>query len=1617
MKRVLSFIVVLAMLLSLCVPIAANELPDASAAGERVITAAPEWVNNPFGMDKSGEFKDFYKKCVYVYGIPIVSTEAVPDEALYKYYDVIELLLRKINYEKKNVIDKMIENGVHMIIVGKNETNAMHPSWAPWQSDKTERRGGGGVSTTVLEEDLIVPSNDTWRQNFAGLIHEAAHTLLTYGLGDAQGVGVSDEYYKKINTCYENAVKKGMYPAPNEYDASNYHEYFTGQVGRFFNGSPTPLPVDNYENLTDREQLEVYDIDMYRVLEELFGKYDLPSPWGSGENSFGYGENYMLSNENLKVEIGECGQIASLKIANDIKEEFCDTEYVLNEKNAPNQAKGAEHQYMGELIFTTKKAGGELVETRTSEKERTIKEENGVVSVFYDGEFGISENYYLEGDSLVWEIEVTNTSAENMTFYDFGLPMPFNQYWTAAYNGEELYDTRCVYHSFVGLESSYIYAQRPSGQGKLLLFTPRVETGAKLEYRDHWRQNNGHAGSAWAQDSEGYNSGLDVFYIHSENIKKTGSGYLKSSKLELKGGESKKYAFEFTVCDDEKDMKSKLYQRGIVDAVAVPSMAFAKNMPAAFYLHANDNVEIGNIEIDCIHNLDIYKNRENFVNNDLECTKKKGEAIFREKVVYEGENYYVYDLSLYCLGVNHATVSYKVDGVEKETVLQFYLMDDLSEALDTRSAFLTKHQTDTPGQVGDKTFDDWMMDSFKNRAETMDGYWDMSYWGYGDDWSWTHGEFLAQKNIYRPVKEEIKAVDEYLDVAVWNNLMREHQEDYLIHNFLSSEPNLSPTYRGYAYPHIYNTYFAMYKIADRYPDMIEYAEKKTTYLLRAYNILCALYEGPVAYNWATGLMGEISTPEIIASLYAEGLENEAKHIEEIMAKKYENFKNTKYPYGSEYSYDNTGEEAVYTLAKMNENKVMMEKIDLKTRACRGVQPVWYFYSNPVTICGENFWNFQYTTSLAGYCMNDYLMLWDEARTDEERAEAARANYGGKMAAFTVINSGQIDSDERNVGTVAWTYQAELGHSGGQGLGGGRLHNGWSQMSGEADLGLYGGLEILSSDVAKDPIFGLTGYGCKVSENVLNYIITPLDGLFVRFNLINEKLGVELNGDTYKEAMVYKNKAIIYIDAENKTGEKHFSTVEVTGLEEGEKYSLLVDGEVVCTLVAEKKTVFEYYTDFETAALCIKKAKKSAEETKTEKVKSEIEMPERGMIGNGTVLYTFEADTKDLSEEKIDGKDVGGVKTEKGALVCDGTVKSYVRLSNALTNKVDDFTLTMKIAFDKMQNNGTRLVEFSDMKNRNLSVLFGKEGELSLNINGVDYQSGVYFPEKYDGEITLRQKDDVIGIFADEKLVCSIRSEFTLASLDEVQRNYIGRGSDDTKAAFCGMVYEFSFRRGSEDLKEGEKATAVSHEKISVTKTGERYNLPKSVVLIYSDGFRRKAEAVWNTEAVGDVIFGEADFLKIEAQVREVDFSKNKALDARADASYCAGWETVDALNDDIYTLETSAPAPENVPRFGTWTRDSVEEWMQYTWDEKVDINAIGIIFFDDNGGTRAPVSYDVEYLDDNGNWKKAEGISGAENKLLCENITTFETLHTKAVRVVMQKGNYAGVGVLEWRVY
>lgn len=843
-----------------------------------------------------------------------------------------------------------------------------------------------------------------------------------------------------------------------------------------------------------------------------------------------------LSNDTFNVQIGNNGEISSLQLTGDA----FPTNYVLNASNAPGQDT-PDHEWVGELMFAYRSGTGawQTALTQASGDVRHVDSTATSVTVTYENSanangvrgFGVVETYSLSGPYLLWQIALKNTSSQAIELGDVGLPLPFNEFWKQ--DNDVIYETRVVYHSFTGGDGSYITVQRPSGVGPFLLMVPDASTGAKFEYMDNWVKSE-HPGSTWVAGggTPAWNNGLDVFYIHSSAIKSTNRGYLPNTSLTLAAGNSKTYGFKFLKVSSEADVKDALYKEGLVDVTAVPGMVVASDMTAKFDLHSTQKI--------------------------VSVTPQyPAETTLQPLGGTNDHN--VYQVAFSHLGQNDVDVSY---GSGQSTKLQFYVLEPVEAALKRHADFMANKTVASSGPLA-KVFDDWMLDTRSVRGATGGG-------GWGDDWGWTHGEFLAEKNAQTPVAAEIKALDGYLD-AVWNNEI--DHGSYVVQDWwCPTGTNAVVTNdcfynRPYAYAHAFNTYFSMYKIATLYPKLA--AQPADTYLMRAYGILHSLYSGgppppkAPATIAGTGYMGEQTLPDIRRALTAAGHTSEAAFVQSAIGNLHSAFSGNPYPYGSEYRYDNTGEEAVYMAAKENGDVDVLGKVNAKTRACRGHEPVWYYYADPVTLNGENWWQFQYTAALAGYCMDDWVRHHSTTPELDERL-----TYAAKLANLTAINSGQIDSNPDNVGAVAWTYQAMKGNVYVNSFepATSMLHNGWRQMSGEADLGLFGALRLLSADVAVDPIFGVFGYGSDVSVQGSCYSVTPKDGVFKRLNMISQKLYVELDRDRYSGATVSASNDYLGFTLVNQTADAHTTNLDVDGLAAG-TYSVDVDGAASSTVTA------------------------------------------------------------------------------------------------------------------------------------------------------------------------------------------------------------------------------------------------------------------------------------------------------------------------------------------------------------------------------------------------------------------------------------------------------------------
>ena len=425
-----------------------------------------------------------------------------------------------------------------------------------------------------------------------------------------------------------------------------------------------------------------------------------------------------------------------------------------------------------------------------STDERTMKGFD-VQSVFDMG---------TEDGSMLWSITLENTSDEYIEFGDVGLPMPWNNKYASV---DDTYNNRVTVHTFAGADSGYAYAIRTSGEDNYMMFTPVPEPGARIEYIDQWigstgggmngvqGTRNGDLYANWTSDTGGWFPGLQVYYIHSKDIQKTGRGYFTdATSLVLGPGESKTYSFKFSAvragdntpqesADDpnnasdsveerENNQRSVLYDSGMIDAVAVPGFQTAINMPTELDLHYDpDKIEITDVDIQCVHENDPWDEKhipeqvDGMVNNskDVEHTDTDS-AVFKEEKEVDGEHHFIYDLNFGCIGNNSVRVEYTLNGEEKFTQFEFNVLEELDQTIEAHSDFMVNETQDNdPDSPTYGIYSDWYLSSGKDATQ-------QTHWG--DDWSHDNINFITMKNYLDPEAEEVESIEKYLIDFMWD---------------------------------------------------------------------------------------------------------------------------------------------------------------------------------------------------------------------------------------------------------------------------------------------------------------------------------------------------------------------------------------------------------------------------------------------------------------------------------------------------------------------------------------------------------------------------------------------------------------------------------------------------------------------------------------------------------------------------------------------------------------------------------------------------------------------------------------------------------------------------------
>ena len=228
---------------------------------------------------------DFYTQYRDAGGIPVVSSDAVPEDALVAAEAMIEDMLAA----RPDLSDWLRRKGYRVAIIAETEALLDLPENAHWTKPApddprltrcekkhyearigslTDRaywdaraRGIGGARTVGSEEDVLgLPTSRYYGETI--LVHEFAHNIL-FAIES-----VDRDLYREVEAAYANALANDLWL--NEYATTTVQEYWAEGSQIWFESNR--LTVVDGVRILDREDLAAYDPALYRVLEQAYGR-------------------------------------------------------------------------------------------------------------------------------------------------------------------------------------------------------------------------------------------------------------------------------------------------------------------------------------------------------------------------------------------------------------------------------------------------------------------------------------------------------------------------------------------------------------------------------------------------------------------------------------------------------------------------------------------------------------------------------------------------------------------------------------------------------------------------------------------------------------------------------------------------------------------------------------------------------------------------------------------------------------------------------------------------------------------------------------------------------------------------------------------------------------------------------------------------------------------------------------------------------------------------------------------------------------------------------------------------------------------------------------------------
>lgn len=247
------------------------------------ISSPPELIVTKLKLDT------FYKKYTDAGGIPILSSEKVPDAALLVARDIVNHML----FKRPDVRAALIEKNWRIGVMAQTEMTTDIPEMRNWKkpaptagnltagekanydriakmTDKeywdNRARGMGGNPTTCAEENLLgYYGTKYYGENI--FVHEFSHAILGGGIRS-----VDPKMYEEVRQAYKDSMAAGRWKG--QYGETNMNEYWAEGTQTWF--------YSNYEFtsggrlIKTPQDLSEYDPKLYELLGRIYADHHIP---------------------------------------------------------------------------------------------------------------------------------------------------------------------------------------------------------------------------------------------------------------------------------------------------------------------------------------------------------------------------------------------------------------------------------------------------------------------------------------------------------------------------------------------------------------------------------------------------------------------------------------------------------------------------------------------------------------------------------------------------------------------------------------------------------------------------------------------------------------------------------------------------------------------------------------------------------------------------------------------------------------------------------------------------------------------------------------------------------------------------------------------------------------------------------------------------------------------------------------------------------------------------------------------------------------------------------------------------------------------------------------------